>query len=84
MKLVVLLEMEVSKTMAETIQRAGFQLVPDGTSLQVKVANAPPVPQRKTKVAYVTNPSRSLKDILDLISTEPVTAPDVEAAAESK
>lgn len=74
MKMLVLLEVEVSKTLAETMQRAGFTLAPDGTNLQVKVAHSPAVPQRKTKVVFVTNPSQTVKDLVALCSAPPPPA----------
>lgn len=81
MKMIVLLEVEVSKTMAETLQRAGFVVEPDGSHFQVKVPNAPAVSQRKTKLAYVPNPTRSLTEILELIASKP--APPLPAPEES-
>jgi hypothetical protein len=83
MKMLVLLEVDVPKTIGETMQRTGFSLVPDGTCLQVKVADAPPIPQRKTKAVFVTNPKHSYKDLLQVLATDP-TPPAVEPVPESK
>jgi hypothetical protein len=52
MKLKVTVEVEVSKSMAETMQRSGFTVCPDGSAMQVKVGNSPAIPKRKTKVTY--------------------------------
>lgn len=52
MKLKVTIEVEVSKSMAETMQRSGFTVCPDGSAMQVKVGNSPAIPKRKTKVTY--------------------------------
>ena len=52
MKVTVTIEVDVSKTLAETMQRSGFQVCPDGTAMQVKIPNAPPVTKRKTKVKF--------------------------------
>lgn len=52
MKLKVTIEVEVSKSMAETMQRSGFTVCPDGSAMQVKVGNSPAIPKRKTKVIY--------------------------------
>ncbi len=83
MKMLVLLEVEVSKTVAETMQRTGFELSPDGTCLQVKVPNSPAIPQRKTKVVFVGHPKHTIQELLQVLSTEkPV--PVVEPAPESK
>lgn len=78
MKMLVLMEIDVSKTVAETIQRTGFELVPDGTCMRVKVPNSPGVPQRKTKVAFVVNSKHAVKDIAAMLAEEPVAS--VEAA----
>lgn len=56
MKLRVIVDIEVSKTMAETIQRSGFSVIPDGSGVQVRVGNSPAIPKRKTDVQYVENP----------------------------
>lgn len=52
MKLKITIEVEVSKSMAETMQRSGFTVCPDGSAMQVKVGNSPAIPKRKTKVIY--------------------------------
>jgi hypothetical protein len=52
MKLKVTIEVEVSRSMAETMQRSGFVVCPDGSAMQVKVGNSPAIPKRKTKVLY--------------------------------
>ena len=64
MKLRVIVDMDVSKTMAETIQRTGFSVCPDGSGVQVRVPNSPAIPKRKTRIECVENPSSSLKDIV--------------------
>lgn len=84
MKMLVLLEIEVSKTVGETIQRTGFELVPDGTCLQVKVPNSPPITQRKTQVIFVVNPKHSCQDLKQFLSTDPVPLVTAEPALESK
>ena len=56
MKLRVIVDVEVSKTMAETLQRTGFSVCPDGGGMQVRVGNSPAIPKRKTSVKYVENP----------------------------
>jgi hypothetical protein len=54
-KLTVVLEFDVSKSMAETITRTGFELAPDGSAMQVKVPNAPTIPKRKVKCKFFEN-----------------------------
>lgn len=53
MKLKIEIEVDVSKTLAETIKRTGFQLCIDGTTTNIKVPNAPTIPKRKTKIQFV-------------------------------
>lgn len=83
MKLLVLMEIDVPKAISETIQRTGFELVPDGTCMQVKVPNSPSVPQRKTKLAFVSNPKHSLKDILKVLSEDSASALEPSPVANS-
>jgi hypothetical protein len=40
-------------------------LSPDGSEMQVKVANCPPIPQRKTHVAFVENPQKGLRHLVE-------------------
>jgi hypothetical protein len=68
MKLMVLLEIDVSATLAETMQRSGFVLAPDGTGLQIKIPNSPAIPQRKIKVVFVENPLASIEQIANKCS----------------
>jgi hypothetical protein len=65
MKLIVLLEVDVSQTIAETMQRSGFTLSPDGLKMQVKVPNCPTIPQRKAHVAFVENPHNGLEYLIN-------------------
>lgn len=62
MKLRIYIEAEVSKTVAETIQRSGLALELDGTGMQIKVPNTPTIPKRKVKVSFLDNPKDSLAD----------------------
>lgn len=71
MKMLVLMEIDVSKSMAETMQRTGFELTPDGTSLQVKVPNSPAIPKRKTKIVFVMNPKHTVADLSTVLAAEP-------------
>ncbi len=70
MKMLVMLEMDVSKTIARTMQRSGFILAPDGSSMQIKVPNCPTIPQRKTHIAFVEDPNGGLTELL-LVCTHP-------------
>ena len=53
-------EVDVSKTIADTMQRNGFQLCPDGSAMQIKVQNCPAIPRRKTTVVFVENPEDNI------------------------
>lgn len=64
MKLQIIIEVDVSKTIAETMQRSGFELVNSGSAIQIQAGNAPVIPQRKTKVVFIENPTKSIEDIL--------------------
>ncbi len=75
MKLVVLVEVDASQTLAETMQRSGFTLAPDGTAMQIKIPNSPSIPQRKTNVIFIENPDKSLQHLIDHYRQSPV--PDV-------
>lgn len=64
MKFRVYVEVDVSNTIAETMQRNGFHVCPDGSAMQIKVPNTPIIPQRKTKVVFVENPPNTLDSAL--------------------
>jgi hypothetical protein len=70
MKLRMYVEVDVSKSLADTIQRNGCILEPDGTGMKVKVPNTPSVPKRKTKVAFVQNPINTLDHAIKSASEE--------------
>jgi hypothetical protein len=69
MKLRVIVDVEVSRTMAETIQRNGFRICPDGSAMQVRVGNSPAIPQRKTAVQYVLNPTAPIAEAVAASAT---------------
>ncbi len=60
MKLRVVIDVDVSRTLAETMQRNGFHACPDGTALKIEIPNSPIIPKRKTKVVFVENPVEPL------------------------
>jgi hypothetical protein len=53
MKFRVMIDVEVSQTIADTMRRSGFSVCPDGSAMQVKVGNSPAIPKRKTSVSYI-------------------------------
>ena len=52
MKLRVVIDLDISSTLADTIQRTGFNLAADGSKFKVVVPNAPVITQRKVKVDF--------------------------------
>ena len=64
MKLRVVIEVDVADTIAETMQRTGFAVQPDGSAMKVQVPNTPTIPKRKTKVLFMKEPTGKLKDLL--------------------
>ena len=58
MKFRVVIDVDVSTTIAETMQRNGFAVCVDGSALQIKVANCPAIPKRKTKIKIPNNPPK--------------------------
>jgi hypothetical protein len=77
MKLTILMEVDVSKTIAETMQRSGFTLALDGSAMQVKVHNCPPIPQRKTRVVFVQNGPSLTQLLADFKVRNAPAAPEV-------
>lgn len=55
MKVAIVVEVDVSPTIIETMKRTGFTVALDGTAMQVRVPNSPAIPQRKVKVTFVEN-----------------------------
>jgi hypothetical protein len=52
-KLRIEIEVDVSKTLAETMKRTGFIVCNDGSAMQVKIPNSPAIPKRKTQIVFV-------------------------------
>lgn len=63
MRFRILIDVDVSKTIAETIERNGLHLRRDGSAMQVCVPNTPAIPKRKTKVQFVQDPTIELEAI---------------------
>lgn len=74
MKLLVLLEIELSKTMADTIQRTGLELVPDGPAMKVKIPHAPIIPRRKIKVSFNTDPLCTYEQLMQVLEAAKVSS----------
>lgn len=52
MKVHITIDLEVSKTIAQTMERAGFTVLPDGSAMKIQVPNAPTIPKRKVKIVF--------------------------------
>lgn len=52
MKLRVVIDLDVSNTIAETMKRTGFTVMPDGSAMKIQVPNAPTIPKRKVKIVF--------------------------------
>jgi hypothetical protein len=64
MKFRVVVDVDVSQTMADTIKRGGFTLCQDGSGQQVRVGgNNPAIPKRKTAVMFIEEPQIPLQDL---------------------
>lgn len=55
MKLRIVIDVEASKTIAETMKRTGFTVLPDGSAMKIQVPNAPTIPKRKVKMVFNEN-----------------------------
>ena len=67
MKMLIVLQIEASSTMLETIKRTGFSLVPDGANMQIKVPNSPSISKRKTKLKFVDKNDCSVDEIIQFV-----------------
>ena len=52
MKMRVIIDLDVSNTIAETMRRTGFTVLPDGSAMKVQIPNAPTIPKRKVKITF--------------------------------
>lgn len=62
MKIRVVIEVDVADTIAETMQRTGFAVQPDGSAMKIQVPNTPTIPKRKTKISFQKEPLAKLAD----------------------
>ena len=53
MKLRMYIEVDVSKSLADTMRRNGFSLERDGSGMKIIVPNSPVIPRRKVKVQFL-------------------------------
>lgn len=61
MKLRITIDVEVSQTIADTMQRTGFNVLPDGSAMKIQVPNTPTIPKRKVKVHFDKNSTTDSK-----------------------
>jgi len=69
MKMLVVIEVDVSETVVETMRRNGFQVCQDGSGMQIKIPNTPTIPKRKTKIEFVSSPIKLLSNIMEFLRT---------------
>lgn len=68
MKLRIIIDLDVSNTIAETMRRTGFTVLPDGSAMKVQVPNAPTIPKRKVKIAFEKEAPVAPEDLPPLAS----------------
>lgn len=56
MRVHITIDLDVSSTIADTMQRTGFSVLPDGSAMKIQVANAPTIPKRKVKIIFEKEP----------------------------
>ena len=52
MKMRIVIDVNVSKTLAQTMQRNGFNVIPEGTGLAIRIPNSPAITKSKTKIEF--------------------------------
>ena len=52
MKMTIRIDVDVSKTMAQTMKRNGFNVIPEGTGLAIRLANSPAITKSKSKIVF--------------------------------
>ena len=61
-KLRIICEIEASRSLIGTIKRTGFTVCEDGSGFQVKIANSPSIPRRKTKIKFIDEPTKPFEE----------------------
>ena len=52
MKMRIIIDVNVSKTLAQTMERNGFNVIPEGTGLAIRIPNSPAIPTSKSKITF--------------------------------
>ena len=52
MNMRIVIDVNVSKTLAQTMQRNGFNVIPEGTGLAIRIPNSPAITKSKTKIEF--------------------------------
>ena len=55
MKTRIIIDIEASQTIIDTMKRTGFTVRPDGSAMQIVVPNAPSITKRKNKITFLDN-----------------------------
>lgn len=52
MKMRIVIDVNVSKTLAQTMERNGFNVIPEGTGLAIRIPNSPAITKSKSKITF--------------------------------
>ena len=52
MKMRLIIDVNVSKTLAQTMERNGFNVIPEGTGLAIRIPNSPAITKSKSKITF--------------------------------
>lgn len=52
MKMRIIIDVNVSKTLAQTMERNGFNVIPEGTGLGIRIPNSPAITKSKSKIIF--------------------------------
>lgn len=52
MKMRIIIDVNVSKTLAQTMERNGFNVIPEGTGLAIRIPNSPAITKSKSKITF--------------------------------
>ncbi len=52
MKMRIIIDVNVSKTLAQTMERNGFNVIPEGTGLAIRIPNSHAITKSKSKITF--------------------------------
>jgi hypothetical protein len=64
MKMRITIDVNVSKTLAQTMKRNGFNVIPEGTGLAIRIPNSPAITKSKTQITFneITEDAQNKKE----------------------